>query len=246
MNLPSNLQKISSKKIRLIGVFLAMGVTLSFKSFGLSDYQNLLQLNQEIDSFLSHHYESEKNHQLTIKLGNWDRRLRLTACKQAIDLSLQDSAAPGGNVTVNCRCPDTNGWSVHLPAQVDIYQSVAVANETIPRGKLIQTKDLAFEIKNISLLPEKSFTDPSAITGKAAKRLISKGDSIRPSLLDQPKQVNRGEQVRIVSNSGNVAVVMQGIAMSDGKMGQRIRVKNAHSERIISAKVNGPASVETL
>lgn len=246
MNLPSELKKFSYKQratVRALGFFFLLAC---FPAKSNPAYENLVSLRQQVEAFLQQEYFSPQNERLSINIGYWDRRLSLAACQQAVAFKLQDTAAPGGSVTVNCHCPDTPGWSIHLSAQVDIYRQVAVAKHNISRGNLIRETDLEYETRNISQVPEQSLTNKSIAVGMAAKRLITKGDVIRPSLLDQPKQVNRGELVTIVSNSGSISVVMQGTAMNDGKLGQRIRVKNNQSERIITAKVVGPAQVETI
>jgi flagellar basal body P-ring formation protein FlgA len=245
MNLPSNLKKISSKQWRTI-LPLFFFILLPVLPAQSKSYENLAELRKKVEQYLLNQFQSPENERLEIKMGFWDRRLLIAACQQDIAFKLQDTAAPGGSLTVNCRCPDSPGWSVNLSAQVDIYKPVAVAKENIPRGSLITANVLAYETRNISQLGEQSFTDITPAMGKAAKRLITKGDVIRPSLLDQPRQVTRGEMVSITATTGSIRVVMQGTALSDGKLGQRIRVKNSQSERIISAKVVGPAEVEIL
>lgn len=245
MNLPSNLKKISYKQWRTMLPLFFFTLLPAFSAQSQT-YENLVDLRKKVEGYLFSQFESPENERLDIKIGYWDRRLSITACQQDIAFKLQDTAAPGGNLTVNCRCPDSGGWSVNLPAQVNIYRAVAVAGANIARGHVISANDLKYESRNISQLGEQSFTDAKPVLGKAAKRLISKGDVIRPSLLDQPRQVSRGELVSITATSGSIRVVMQGTAMTDGKLGQRIRVKNSQSERIINAKVVGPAEVEIL
>lgn len=245
MNLPSDLKKFSSKQlvsIQSFGFFILMACFPAQSS----TYENLVSLRQKAETFLGEEYSSEKNERMVINMGYWDKRLLLSACQQPITFKLQDTAAPGGSVTVNCHCPDSPGWSIHLSAQVDIYRPVAIAKHNISRGNLITLTDLDYETRNISQISEQSFADANLAKGLAAKRMITKGDVIRPSMLDQPRQVRRGEQVTITSHAGSISVVMQGTAMNDGKLGQRIRVRNDQSERIISAKVVGPAQVETI
>lgn len=247
MNLPSYLKpylkKFSSKesvKLYLVGLFvLVLSGELSAQS-----RHNLLQLRQEAENYLVTTYQKARPEKLEIKLGNWDRRISLSACQQKVAFSLQDSAGPGGNVTIGCECADSPGWTIHLPAQVDIYRSVVIANRSIARGEIIELDDLDLKIRNIS--NEDSVLARQEIAGKAAKRIINSGDVIKTTLLDQPKAVTRGENVTITAKSGIIQVVMQGTAMTDGKMGQQIRVKNNQSDRIISARVVGQAAVETL
>lgn len=249
MNLPSYLKsyfkKICSIQSRLFGItglfILGLGNPLQAQ---VSSH-NLAQLRQQAEAYLLDHYQSENNERLEIKLGLFDRRLNLTACKQDVAFSLQDSAGTGGQVTVNCRCDDSPGWTFHLPAQVDIYRPVLVAAVQISRGDLLEQADLKFETRDISLVSGEH-VQLRDVVGKAAKRQINAGDPIRSTFLDQPKTVNRGETVSITAKSGSIKVVMQGTAMTDGKLGQHIKVRNNQSDRIISARVVGQAAVEIL
>jgi len=243
MNLPSVLNKFYSKQLILLSL-------LNFFYFGSNviaqtNSQNLIELRQQAESFLLEEYKSTKNERLEIKLGYWDRRLSLSACQQQISFSLQDPAGIGGNVTVNAQCNDFPGWTVHLPAQVDIYRPVLVATKRLNRGDLIQSSDLGYETQNLSQIPGDLLTIEEA-QGKAAKRTINAGDPIKSTLLDQPRTVIRGQTVSITAKTETIQVVMQGTAMTDGKLGEQIRVKNIHSKRIISARVTGEATVEIL
>ncbi len=245
MNLPSDFKKFSYKqfpRIACVGFF-----TLVLAQFASAQaLQNLSTIRQEAEKFLVERYQSEKNEQLIIKLGTWDKRLKLSACHQPISFSLQDTAGPGGNVTLDCRCLDQNGWAIHLPAQVDIFRALPVASRNLSRGTVVDMSDIGMEVRNISPLGDSLELDNSAIAGKALKRSMNAGDAFKTTLLDQPKTISRGELVSITTKSGSIQVVMQGVAMTDGKLGQQIRVKNSQSERIINAKVVGQAAVEIL
>jgi flagellar basal body P-ring formation protein FlgA len=249
MNLPSYLKSylknFSSKQLRLpkLTGFLLLGLGYGLQAEANS--QNLAVLRQEAETYLLNHYQSADNERLEIKLGLFDRRLNLAACRQAVAFRLQDSAGIGGKVTISCECNDSPGWTFHLPAEVEIYRPVLVASAQILRGDSLDQSDLKFETRNISQISGEVLTTRDVI-GKAAKRQINAGDVIRSALLDQPKTINRGETVSITAKSGSIKVVMQGTAMTDGKLGQQIKVRNNQSDRIISAKVVGQAAVEIL
>lgn len=48
----------------------------------------------------------------------------------------------------------------------------------------------------------------------------------------------------ITARSGTLAVKMPGEALSDGGMNEQIRVRNLNSQRVVKARVTGPAQVE--
>jgi flagella basal body P-ring formation protein FlgA len=61
-----------------------------------------------------------------------------------------------------------------------------------------------------------------------------------------PILVKRGDTVTITTSNPNLAIAMQGTALMDGAQGQRIRVKNTTSNRVISGVVTkaGVVSVD--
>ena len=64
------------------------------------------------------------------------------------------------------------------------------------------------------------------------------------SMLLQPIIVRRGAAVTLQVMQGEMLVSVAGEALQDGSVGQRIRVKNLLSKRIVTAKVIDEATVE--
>ena len=54
----------------------------------------------------------------------------------------------------------------------------------------------------------------------------------------------KGDTVMITAKKAGMEVNMPGEALSDGRKGKQIRVRNIKSERIITGKVVGPGLVE--
>jgi flagella basal body P-ring formation protein FlgA len=62
--------------------------------------------------------------------------------------------------------------------------------------------------------------------------------------LEPPLVVRRGEAVVISAASSIVAVKVAGVALTDGRLGEQIRIKNLSSSRIVQAKMVGPGQAE--
>jgi flagella basal body P-ring formation protein FlgA len=56
--------------------------------------------------------------------------------------------------------------------------------------------------------------------------------------------IRKGDQVVITARTGTMAVKMPGEALSNGGMNEQIRVRNLNSQRVVKARVTGPAQVE--
>ncbi|MEL7187378.1 MAG: flagellar basal body P-ring formation chaperone FlgA, partial [Pseudomonadota bacterium] len=58
--------------------------------------------------------------------------------------------------------------------------------------------------------------------------------------------VRRGQSVTLVASAGGISVNMNGVALTDGGLNQRIRVENMHSGRIVEGIVRSREHVEVL
>ena len=77
----------------------------------------------------------------------------------------------------------------------------------------------------------------------AAKRALSEGTELRPTMLKKPVVIKRGDQTVITAGSGGLLVRMSGKALEDGVLGEQIRVQNLTSKRTIQGEVQSDGSV---
>ena len=81
------------------------------------------------------------------------------------------------------------------------------------------------------------FVNQQNIVGMLIRRSIQSGDVFYPGMLAPPKVIARGDTVIISALSDVISVQMMGTALSDGKLGQQISVRNKKSERVVRATV---------
>lgn len=205
-----------------------------------------LALKQDVANFLATHYAQEPHERLDIKVGNLDSRLRLEACAEPLHFNLQDPTGLGGSISVQTRCPTPQGWAVHVPAQVMIYRQIPVAARTIARGEHINDSHLTNTLTNVSSIRQGYALDSEQILGKEAKRNIGQGEAFKTSSLDAPTAIKRGEIVTLQAQAGAIKVVSSGVALADGRLGQKIRVRNSSSDRIVTGVVLNQGLVQTL
>jgi flagella basal body P-ring formation protein FlgA len=205
----------------------------------------LNQLKQDIARFLANDYKKVAHQRIDINVSNLDNRLRLAKCDQPI-FTNQDQSGLGGNISVKAQCTGGQPWAVHVPAQVTIYREIPVAGRDIARGEVISQAHIQTSLVNISSIRQEFLPEADAIFGREAKRNIIKGEPFKTALLDAPTVVKRGEIVMLESLAGSIKVSSAATAMVDGRVGQKIRVRNNSSERIISGVVIRQGVVQTL
>ncbi len=221
-----------------VSILAAASIPVSAQSY------STLALKQDVANFLAKYYAQEPHERLDIKVGNLDNRLRLEACQAPLDFNVQDTTGLGGSISVQTRCTVAN-WAVHVPAQVMIYRTIPVAGRTIARGEQINDSHLTNTLVNVSNIRQGYALDREHILGKEARRNIGQGEAFKTSSLDAPTAIKRGETVTLQAKAGGIKVVSSGVALADGRIGQKIRVRNSSSDRIVSGVVLNQGLVQT-
>jgi len=198
-------------------------------------------LEREVSDYLS---RSGIDARHEIHVSRLDPRLRLNQCDQPLGAKLSNTSPPIGRVTVRVSCEGRSPWSVFVPAQVQLYREVIVANKSLLRDTILSDSDVSLAERDISALNQGYLTRLDEVMGNKLTRPIQPDQVISPNQLEMAEVVRRGDQVVITARSGSISVRMPGEAMADGAPGKQIPVKNQRSGRTIRARVTGPGQVE--
>lgn len=107
----------------------------------------------------------------------------------------------------------------------------------INRGEVIQAHDVRMARIRAATVPAEALMRTEAIVGKAARRALAPGESIRGADLQAPVVVEKGSAVTVVVQTPYMVLTTQGRALEDGAMGETIRVMNSRSKKIVEAQV---------
>jgi len=132
---------------------------------------------------------------------------------------------------------------LYVPARVAVFGPVAVIARPLARGAPIQPQDLEIVQRDLAGLSYGYFDTPEAVVGKIAKQPLSTGQILRVNQVVSPKLVRRGEQVTLRVFADGFAVSVAGSALADGVLGQRIRVRNERSRRVVEGEVVAAGTV---
>lgn len=179
-----------------------------------------------------------------IQVNNLDPRLRLNACNSDLTVTLENTEHPIGRVTTRVRCEGDTPWTVFVPAQVRLYLPVVVASKPLQRNQLLHPSDVQLSERDISQLNRSYFTDLTQTQDLKLIRPVQANQILTHNHVTAKEAIRKGDQVVISARSGSISVKMPGEALSDGSIGQQIRVRNTRSQRIIPARVIGPGLVE--
>lgn len=120
---------------------------------------------------------------------------------------------------------------------------VTVAKVPLRRGTVLRYEHLAMEKRNINKSQSPAFSMENVI-GKRMLTNLHPDDIIELTDVELPPVIKKGELVKIVINSGGLHLTASGIAKTDGKMNEVIRVRNSSSNKLVHCRVSGPGQVE--
>lgn len=212
-----------------------------------SEMHDLTKVHGSVFDFLNRHFPvNEQRHSVKITVNNFDSRLKLSQCDNALTHNLLSRDPNGGQLTVQTQCEGSQPWSIYVPAEVIIEEMVVVAKTDLLRGVKLHASHLELQPRKASSRGQNGATNIMALVGKQLKRSLRKGEKIRLSSLTNPTAIKRGDFVSVIASSGSITVVTRGTAMSAGRVGEQIKVRNNKTERVIKGEITAPGKVKVI
>ncbi len=227
-------------------ILFSAGIHPSISAAEITSPEQLIGISQQFleEAVNSYLVRSEIQARHEVEVHRLDPRLRLPACNKEPVVRLESPAQPVGRVTLRVRCEGTSPWTIFVPAQVRIFQGVLIANRPLKRLAVLSASDLKLAERDIGLLNQGYLTAIEQAVGKKLTRQLLTDQILAPNYLKQAEVVRKGDHVVITARSAGISVRMGGEALTDGALGEQIRVRNRGSERVIRARITGPGQVE--
>jgi len=178
--------------------------------------------------------------------GPIEAHLSLKRCSGPVTPVVSAGAHMRDRILVELRCAGTPPWHLYVPVRLVGTSSVTIAARAIVTGSVLTDKDVRIEQRDIPELPPGYLDDPTVAIGLTAARPISSGAVITNQLLLGAKAVQRGQTVTLVADSGAMSIRMEGRAMSDALINQRVKVENLSSGKVIEGVARSQQVVEIV
>lgn len=228
----------TSRHVGLLTLTLLLAaVFLTPASATAAEGQSLDAVRDAVRSFLLDQSRSQAG-DWDVRVHRLDPRLRLHACESP----LQAFAPHGrlnmkGRTTVGVRCNDAKPWKLYVPVSIEHFIEVVVAVRPMTPGQRVVAADIGLARKNTAQLHYGYYRNGDAVVGQAVRQTLGPGDVLRPGSLAEPTLVRRGQELILVADTGNVQVSMSAVSLENGAKGERIRVRNRNSSRIVEGVV---------
>ena len=200
------------------------------------EFHDMSNIGKQVKSFLYSLPELDKNNDTKIKVHSIDRRLKLASCSK-LSFDLANGADLIGKTSVRVICQAPKEWSFYTTATISRYTEIYVSNGSLRKDQILKREDLYKSRKDLGKLPFGYITRAEDIIGKQLKRHIQAGRIISPSQLRNPIVIKRGEIISLQHKTNDFMITMKGTAMMNGAVGEKIRVKNSSSKRIVEGTI---------
>lgn len=177
--------------------------------------------------------------ELNVQAGNLDSRLRLSNCQSPLDVSVPGRQSLNKSVTVMVTCNEDD-WQVYVPVQISLLTPIVVAKRPLDRGVMLTSDDLTIQLVDARFQRGQTYTDVSTVVGSRIKRVVGIGQPVQGNDICM---VCRSDEVVITATGNGLNIIAKGTALSDGALGEQIKVRNSKSNRIVDATITSVGQV---
>ena len=135
--------------------------------------------------------------------------------------------------------------NMSIRGRIEARANIITASIPLKKGTILKPHHLSDTVMDISEVKDPGFSEEEFV-GKKLKRSLRAGSPIKISMVESLPVIHRGEKVKIVVQSGSMLLTATGLAHSDGKVDDLIRVQNINSNKVVYARVAGPGIVEVI
>ncbi len=199
-----------------------------------------VQLNQAVEKHVASwaiDIAKANNVRPQYEIGKIDPRLPISSCSEPVIIKFQGNPLKQTRNTISISCKGQAPWKIFTTATIKLTRSVYVSSRTLSRGSQVTINDIKTKELPVNSLRYGYFTDDTKLVGMILKRNTTIDTPFHPNLLKAPMVINKGDEVIISAVSKTFRIKMKGKALSDGKLGQQISIRNVKSKRIIRGTV---------
>ncbi|MBN1130584.1 MAG: flagellar basal body P-ring formation protein FlgA [Chitinispirillaceae bacterium] len=133
-----------------------------------------------------------------------------------------------------------------LSCHFKITTSVVIARNDIPRNKIITINDCEMHKRDISAFAQKPCFSLSEVVGKKASRTIPGGSILTGKMVMVQPDIIKGDNLSLQISRGNVIISVSAVARENGRIGEKIWVKNTATNKLVRVVVTDKNSVILL
>ncbi len=175
-----------------------------------------------------------------------DPRLRLPACSSPLRAIVPVSQAGQERQLVQVACDSGPRWRVNIPTHVSVERVVMAARRPLPRGAAFKVDDFSLVRQVQSGTAADRVQSADNLHDRRLRRPVAAGTVLTYDMLEPELVIRRGQAVVLLARTGEFEIRSDGLAMQDARPGDRVRVQNLSSRRVVEgiAAMDATVSVQ--
>lgn len=130
--------------------------------------------------------------------------------------------------------------SLGVPLEIKIYDDVMVAKDIISKDSQISAKNVEFKYQNILASSQQCLNRKALGSEIIVTRMFRPGEVIDQRFCKSKPDIVRSAMVKVIFKTDNeMAITVDGIALTEGKVGDFISVENKTYKKVYTGKVVG-------
>lgn len=201
--------------------------------------QQIKLIQHAAEQHILHTIQAPAGGKINAVAADIDRRVYATQCPNPLETSSSSHNGSASHITVLVKCQADN-WKLYVPVKLTLTIPMVTAATQLGRGQIITSQNTSISMEDMLRFRRQGFSNPDMLLGAKLKRSLQVGDVITQN---DVCIICRNDTVIIHAGFGGMSITTKGTALSDGILGEQIKVKNNKSNRIIDAKVSGVGKV---
>ena len=134
-------------------------------------------------------------------------------------------------------------YPIWAKVRIAVSGARVVAGQPLRRGQVIEPSQVRVETAERFPSSEPLAQSVDEVEGRVLRRAVAAGSPVPLNVLEEAREVERGDQVRVEATSGSATVEIIGRAESAGSRGDTVIVRNLASGKSFRAQVQGKGTV---
>lgn len=131
-----------------------------------------------------------------------------------------------------------------VTADIRHMRSVLIARRMLQRGEALVEEMFELDERDITALRHDYFGELATLQGMQTRRSLAVGSVLTGNHIEAIPIVSRGDKVQLIARTSRLSVSALGLAMQDGGIGERIRVKNSDSGKILYGQILDSCTIQ--
>ncbi|WP_026972623.1 flagellar basal body P-ring formation chaperone FlgA [Aliagarivorans marinus] len=208
------------------------GLLTSFVSFASDKH---VELQSRAEAFVAEFVDQDPATKTELTANTLDPRTQIIDCPSDFQFELA-SGEVRRNTSVLVTCAEDINWRLYIPVRITQLVAAVTVVKNLDPGTTLDASTLELSYVPSNLARGNYYIDPSDLFGAKVKRQLRKDRVITGRDICI---VCKDDIVNISAGVGGLSVSTEGTALSDGSLGDNIRIRNNQSQRIVTGRVVG-------